>query len=105
MAKLSKPRRPRAAYEKWLAEREREGLTFPQLSERTGVPASTLQEWARRLREEPAVAHGAFVEVRPVARATGEAVEVVLRSGRRLVLASARPPDGLAELVALLESC
>ena len=35
-----------------LAMREREGLTFVELSEETGVPASTLAWWSSRLRRE-----------------------------------------------------
>ena len=60
MAKSKKVRRGREVYERLLAERDREGLTWVALSERSGVPISTLQEWARRLRAE---SRPAFVEV------------------------------------------
>ena len=102
MSKVRKTRRARAVYERLLAQREREGLTFPELSERSGVPLSTLQEWARRLREAPSPSR-AFVELTPTS--PGAPVEIVLRSGRRVVLPDGRAFEGLAELVVLLESC
>ena len=43
MAKSRKIRRGRKEYERLLAERDREGLTWVALSQRSGVPISTLQ--------------------------------------------------------------
>lgn len=37
---------------RWLAQREQRGLTFGELSQRTGVPRGTLGHWAWKLRQE-----------------------------------------------------
>ena len=47
-------RRGREAMVGLLDEREREGLTMRALSERSGVPLSTLSCWASKLRRERA---------------------------------------------------
>jgi len=47
---------------KLLAIRDREGLTYDELSARTGLAATTLQWWAWRLRSEERDSN-AFVEV------------------------------------------
>ena len=36
----------------WLGEQDREGLTYQQLSERSGIPIPTLASWRRRARQE-----------------------------------------------------
>ena len=47
--------------------RERHGLTFPQLSVRSGIPVGTLQWWSHRLRGEAAESNSdAFVELGPI---------------------------------------
>ena len=82
-------------------------MSFPALSERSGVPESTLQRWSRKLaaerREEAPMP---FAEIVPAAEDRSDArVEVLLRSGHVLYLEPGRPSEGLAELVALLEAC
>lgn len=103
MAKVKKTRRPRAVYEKLMAQRRSEGLTYPELSVRSGIPVTTLQEWGRRLRKQVTTPKSDFVELTP--SSPSAPVEIVLRGGRRLVLPTAKPPTGLAELVAVLEAC
>ena len=44
-------RRPKSEYIALLNRRRDEGLTFAELSEASGVPACTLQYWARKLRQ------------------------------------------------------
>jgi len=98
--------RGRAAYEKLLEQREREGLTFSELSARSGVPLGTLQRWGRQLRREAAASAQPFLEILPTPGADrDERVEVLLCSGRTLYLPAARPFTGLGELVMLLETC
>ena len=46
-----------------LAMRERDGLTFPELSKRTGVPLATLSYWACKLRRIKAANELVEVEV------------------------------------------
>jgi len=38
----------------WLAVREREHLTYRELSQRSGIPRNTIAYWAWRLRRESA---------------------------------------------------
>lgn len=88
-----------------LSEREREGLTYRELSERCGVPAGTLASWAFKLRRmaEPAIE---FVELKaaeqPVSRGR---VEIVTRTDRRLLVDIDADPNHVARLVAALERC
>ena len=42
----------RREVQRWLALRDREGLTYRNLSARSGIPANTLAHWAWRLRRE-----------------------------------------------------
>jgi len=62
----------RATIRRWLALREREGLTNAQLAARSGVNASTLAHWAWRLcRESRRRSDDAFVELVPAADDVG----------------------------------
>ena len=80
------------AMERLLARREREQLSYRELSESSGIPLSTLQWWQRRLRRKkrqarPERAHGPrvrFVEL--AARGPGEdaSFELTLGNGRWL---------------------
>ena len=106
MSATRKAWRGRAVYERLLAERDREGLTFSELSERSGVPIGTLQRWGRRLGRERATPARPFVELLSTAATSSDSgVEVLLRSGRTLRLPARRPFENLGELVTLLESC
>lgn len=107
MATSRQTRRGRAAYERLFEQREREGWSFSELSERSGVPIGTLWRWGRRFRREAAAAASEpFLEiVASPAAAPVTRVEVLLRSGRTISVPAARPFDGLGELVALLERC
>ena len=40
---------PRRRVSRWLARRRREGLTFRELSELSGIPAGTLAWWSHKL--------------------------------------------------------
>lgn len=106
MEKRRPVRRGRVFYEKVLAQREREGLSYQSLSEQTGVPLSSLQRWGRRLSRAAGESAPAFVELSASPAAMPEdRVEITLCSGRTMSLPPRPPFPGLAELVTLLESC
>ncbi len=96
---------------RWLARRERQGLTLRELSQQTGVPVGTLGCWAWKLRREgerpgpgrPSAA--GFVEL--VSQEAGEPgrVEIVLAGGRRILVAGAVDEERLVCLVRALERC
>ena len=100
MAKSRKIRRGRKEYERLLAERDREGLTWVALSQRSGVPISTLQEWARRLRKETPPP---FVEVGTV-NVAAPVFEVDLASGCRVRVPMHFDPEALRALVGILDA-
>jgi transposase-like protein len=100
----------RATIRRWLALREREGLTYAQLAARSGINASTLAHWAWRLRREQETRDdGAFVELVPatgeVATSSRSQVVVELRGERRLVVDAAIDSASLTRLVQALERC
>ena len=95
-----------------LRRKQREGLTYGQLSERSGVPSSTLQWWKRRLAQsgdsvavaeekEPSVR---FVEAAVLAAGpSGARYEVVLANGRRLVLEEGFRRESVRDLLGILD--
>jgi transposase-like protein len=99
----------RATIRSWLALREREGLTYPQLSARSGINASTLAHWAWRLRREgERRSDEAFVELvphEPRDKPSPSQAVVVLRGERRLVVDAAIDSASLTRLVQALERC
>jgi len=89
-----------------LRGREREGLTYRELSGQTGISQASLYGWARRLREESKAAQGrqGFVELRVCERAAGAgAIEVFLASGRRLRVERGFDGETLGRLLGVLE--
>lgn len=105
MVKRCKVRRGRVVFERLIARRKQEGLTWRETALAGGVPLATLMDWDRRLRSGPAPrpSKRAFVEIAPRAAAPIDRVEIVLRSGRRLVLACALPPAELSAWIEALE--
>ena len=95
-------RRSRSEIESYLALREREGLSFAELSRRTGVRATTLTWWSWRLRKE---GRSQFVEAemeRGVASSSSAGIEIETRSGLRVVLAREFDEDTLRRLLAVV---
>jgi len=98
-----------------LARRDREGLTFRGLSERTGIPAGTLGFWAWKLRQPQRRTGGgsrraqAFVELvaGPVedSGAREGRIELVLSNGRQVVLHGEIDEERVLRVVAALERC
>ena len=95
---------------RWLALRDREGLTYRELSQRSGVPVNTLAHWAWKLKREErgASTEQTFVEVVPrsdVATDSGARIEIQLRCGRRVVADASIEAAQLARVVSALERC
>jgi hypothetical protein len=100
-----------------LSRRERLGLTLRELSAETGIPTGTLGFWAWKLRQpiEPdrsGPASGAAVEfveligAPEVSRsAERRGLEIVLTSGRRVVVREDFDEERLVRLVRALERC
>lgn len=97
----------RREIERWLALREREGLTFRELAWRSGISAGTLGHWAWRLRREARRERG-FVELVPSSpppSAASSRVEIVLGNERRVIVDMAVDVEALARLLAVVERC
>lgn len=92
-----------------LARRQREGLTFAELSRQTRIPVGTLAWWSSRLRSEPAGDRAGFVEltaeVEPQVQSRGGGrLEVVLVGGRRLIVPCGFDAGEVLRLVRALEA-
>lgn len=102
-------RRDHREMEALLARRERRGLTWSELSEASGVPRSTLALWHRRLRSERGQRkdRSGFVRVSVVDAdrlALAQRLEIVLRSGHRVLVPSDVAVDDLRRVIEVLES-
>ena len=86
------------------ARRARLGLTWGELAEQTGVPKSTLHWWYRRLRDQGRNGKEPSRFVRVEVAEAPTAVDVVLRSGHRLVVPPGVDAEHLRRLVEVLES-
>ena len=96
---------------RWLARRDRAGLTFRELSQQTGVPVGTLACWAWKLRREGTRPQRAddrsrpFVELVAAPVDAAGRVEIVLRNERRLVVDTSIDEPSLVRIVSALERC
>jgi hypothetical protein len=100
----------RREVQRWLSLRDREGLTYRDLSARSGIPANTLAHWAWRLRREGRSTREStpFVELVPGLRHEDSAagrVEIVLRGERRVLVDAAIEPAALTRLLLAIERC
>lgn len=94
-----------------LARRERRGLTWFQLAAESGVPATTLQWWQRRLRQPQKRRRRKPASFVPVAVTESTpltpppvALEVVLRAGARIQVPAGFDPEHLRRVVEALEA-
>lgn len=101
----------RTEVEGWLALRDREHLTYLELSQRCGIRANTLAHWAWRLRRERPLRaeQQPFVEIiASGAASTGETtsrIEIHLRNDRRVTVDATIDVDALARVLAVVERC
>lgn len=93
-------RRPIAEYESLLRRKRQQGLTFTELSKQSGVPACTLQYWAKKLEgPKPAATDtGAFVQLNSPAP-NEAALELVLEPNVRVAIHPGFNPDTLRAIV------
>lgn len=85
-----------------LALKRREGLSFRELEEQTGIGVTTLRVWARRARAKPAPARQPeFVELDVGGTAAPGGFEVEVAGGR---VVRVRPGFDAAELRRLLNA-
>ena len=101
---MARPNR-RAEITRFLALRESQGLTYAELSRRTGISVSAFTWWSRRLREEAEGSEGQFAQVSVVEeRATPDSVGGVSIRVQDLVL-DVEPgfdPETLAGVLAVI---
>ena len=88
-----------------LAQRERQGLTYRDLSVRCGVPAHTLSWWAWKLRWEASGSTPAFVEVELPADEPVWAFEVDLPGSVVLRVPPNFDAAALRRLLGVLAAC
>lgn len=101
--RATRRRRGATFFSQLIERRAREGLTWAEAASVGGTSPSTLHRWAQKLRCLPAPE---FLELsardtRALAAPSG--TEVVLANGRVLRVPAGSPPEGLIELVRLLE--
>lgn len=91
-----------------LGKRERRGLTWAELSAESGVPRSTLHWWDRRLRDEEQDEGPRFVRLDIAQDVTpsvvGEPIEVVARSGHRVLVRVGFDSDSLRQVLEVLDA-
>jgi len=93
--------------EKWLGIREREGISFRELSVRSGIPIGTLSSLSRKIRLEGNSNPG-FRELKVVEAPKFAASSVTVRfpAGHELVVDGQIDPESLERLTrALLSAC
>ena len=109
MLPAMKPPQTPERMRKLLAQRERHGLTWPELSRRSGLPVWKLHSWRQRLAESK-VARGKARPFLPVqivdrdARQSPPPLEVVTPSGLRILVAPDFDPEHLRRLLQALAS-
>jgi len=93
--------------EKWLGIREKEGISFRELSARSGIPMGTLASMSRKIRLEKNPQVG-FCELKVVeaTKAAPSPVTVRFPAGHELVVDGQIDPESLKDLCrALLSAC
>jgi hypothetical protein len=99
----SQTRRPISTYESLLRRKREEGLTYTELSKESGIPACTLQYWAKKLnRPQPSPPHesatGAFVQLN-TDDPSDAPLELVLEPNVRITIRPGFDPRTLRAIV------
>ena len=91
-----------------LAERDRQGWNWAELSRRSGLPVRKLRWWHERWKRNPAprqrVPTFVAVEVTDPARVTAVAIEITTPSGDRVAVLPGFDPEHLRRVLEVLES-
>ena len=95
---------------RWLARRERQGLSWAQLAWRSGHPVWKLRYWQRRLEgrdRAPKRRAEAFVavEVTSSGASSGATIEITTPSGYRVQVSRDFDPEHLGRVVEALKRC
>lgn len=107
VGKITEDKEKRRLVEEW----DRSGLSSEAFGRARGIRGATLQAWGRAIRGHlrsaartgPISRELELVEIGAPAKEIESRIEIVLLSGRRLVLFSVWNPDLIAHLVARLE--
>lgn len=107
-SRTSENEEKRRLVEEW----DRSGMTASEFASSRGIRGSTLQTWGRairgplrrRSRTRPVPRTLEVVEVGSPARGAESRIEVILASGRRLVVFADWAPERVAHFVAQLET-
>ena len=98
--------------ERLLRRRERQGLTYRELSEESGIPIPTLSWWSRKLEQEcegAATPRGcelvAVDVVEDVQEEEGAAIEIVVGSDLRLLISPTVSEAHLQRVLRAIASC
>jgi hypothetical protein len=104
---MKKRTRRQKEMEKWLGIREKEGISFRELSSRSGFPIGTLSSLSRKIRLEQNPELG-FCELKVVEapKVAPSSVTVRFPSGHELIVDGEIDPASLERLTrALLSAC
>ena len=99
-------RHQRRTIERLLRRRQRDGLSYRELSEESGIPIPTLAWWAGKLERERAGRELVPVEVvEDDASDLGAAIEIVVRDGLRVLVPPCASDAHLRRVLRALASC
>lgn len=89
-----------------LARRDRQGLSWSELSSATGIPRSTLRWWQRRLRQAEGLSEAGrrFLQVVVTPEPVTPALMVVVGNGRRVIVPADFDTEHLRRVIAAVES-
>lgn len=94
----------REEMERWLRKRDREGLTYGELSVESGIPVPTLSWWSQKLRKEPrGEGEPPSCELVPVEiveeAVDGGAIEIRVGDGLRVLVPASASESHLARVL------
>jgi len=99
-----KRRHHRPDIKRLLARRARQGLTFREVSEESGIPIPTLSYWATKLRREEEEPEAQFVPVEVTDDSEAGTISIEIECGLRLHVEPGFDEAHLARVLSVLES-